>query len=189
MFFVGWIHKDSDLQPNDPDPKVAASVQSLYSAMGLSTPNTTPMFDDGTNGDEKGNDNLWTISFIAPRSKPGKVLRIGYKYTWGFQSAEWSGSEEWPGNSRILEVVDDNGDNFVYRRDVWADEATNKDHGNLNPYGSGSIDWSTDLSGCGTPESHENLYYAPNYCVSGGTCDKVVPTPKAIGPIKVACTN
>jgi hypothetical protein len=189
MFFVGWIHKDSDLQPNDPDPVVAASVQSFYSAMGLSSPNTIPMFDDGTNGDEKANDNIWTISFVAPRSKAGKVLRIGYKYTWGFQGGGWSGSEEWPGNSRILEVVDDNADNFVFRRDIWADEATNKDLGNLNPYGSGKITWTTDLSGCGTPESHENLYYAPDYCVSGGACDKKVPTPKGVGPIKVACTS
>jgi hypothetical protein len=187
MFFVGWIHKDSDIQPNDPNPQLAADTQAFYNAMGIGTPNTIKMFDDGTNGDEKAGDNIWTVTFVAPRSKPGKVLRIGYKYTWGFQGAEWSGSEEWPGNSRILEIVDDNKDDFVYRRDVWADEATNKDHQNLNPYGTGNIDWKTDLTGCGTPESHENQFYAPESCNSANPRCKPVPTPKALGPLKVAC--
>ena len=190
MFFVGWIHKDSDVQPNDPDAVVAASAQALLNAMGNSTPNNVPMFDDGTNGDEKANDNVWTITFVAPRSHPGKVLRIGYKFTWGFAGAQWSGSEEWPGNSRILEVVDDNGDNFVYRRDVWADESTNKDNGNLNPYSGGTISFKTDLTGCGVPESHENLFFAPIACnPKNPSCAAAVPTPNAIGPIKVACTG
>ena len=189
MFFVGWIHQESQIQPNDPDPAVAASTQAFYSAMGTATPNIVKMFDDGTNGDEKAGDNIWTITFDAPRSHPGKVLRIGYKYTWGFSGAEWSGSEEWPGNSRILEVVDDNGDNFVYRRDVWADEATNKDHSNLNPYGSGNIDWTTALTGCGVPESHENQFYAPVSCNPANPRCTPVPTPKGVGPIKVACTG
>ena len=187
MFFVGWIHKDSDIQNSDLDPKVGPSAQAFTIAMGTSTPNTIPMFDDGTNGDEKAGDNIWTVSFVAPRSRPGKVLRMGYKYTWGFRGAEWSGSEEWPGNSRILEVTDDNADNFVYRRDVWADEATNKDNSNLNPYGTGSITWLTDLTGCGTPESHENKFYAPDSCDSHKPRCTPLPSPKAVGPIKVAC--
>ena len=189
MFFVGWIHKDSEIQNSDPDPKVGPSAQAFTIAMGTSTPNTVPMFDDGTNGDEKAGDNIWTVTFVAPRSRPGKVLRIGYKYTWGTRGAEWSGSEEWPGNSRILEVVDDNNDGFVYRRDVWADEATNKDNSNLNPYGTGSITWLTDLTGCGTPESHENKFYAPDSCDSHKPRCPALSSPKAVGPIKVACSS
>jgi hypothetical protein len=178
MFFVGWIHLDSQVQ----DP-------AINNMLGSSTPNTIPMYDDGTNGDEKAGDNIWTLVFDVPRT-PGKILRVGYKYTWGTQGAQWSGSEEWPGNSRILEVVDDNGDNIVWRRDVFGDEATNKDKSNLNLSGNGSITWTTDLHGCGTPETHENQYdnsaaaHPHNQC----TCLPVA-TPKAVGPINRACTS
>ncbi len=169
MFFVGWVHQESEVQ----DPAITT-------LLGSSTPNTVPMYDDGTNGDETAGDNIWTVAFDLPRTS-GKKLRIGYKYTWGTRGAPWTGSEEWPGNSRILEVVDDNGDNFVYRRDVFGDEATNKDKGNLNPSSGGTIGWSTDLHGCGTPETHENGF-DNNSC----KCQKV-PTPKGIGPINRAC--
>jgi hypothetical protein len=178
MFFVGWVHLDSQVQ----DPAV-------NNMLGASTPNTIKMYDDGTNGDEKAGDNIWTVTFDLPRT-PGKILRIGYKYTWGTSGAVWTGSEEWPGNSRILEVVDDNGDNIVWRRDVFGDEATNKDRSNLNLNGNGSITWSTDLHACGTPESHENKYdntaaaYSHNQC----TC-LPLPTPKSVGPINRACTG
>ena len=178
MFFVGWVHLQSEVQ----DP-------GINNLLGASTPNTIPMYDDGTNGDEVAGDNIWTISFDIPRT-PGKVLRVGYKYTWGTKGAQWSGSEEWPGNSRILEVVDDNGDNIVWRRDVFGDEATNKDNSNLNLTGSGSISWSTDLHGCGTPESHENQYDNTAAAHVHNTCKCApVPTPKAVGPINRACTS
>jgi hypothetical protein len=189
MFFVGWIHKDSDIQLSDPDPVVAAGAQAFFAAMGSGAPNNVLMADDGANGDEKAGDNVWTISFVAPRSKPGKVLRIGYKYTWGYAGAVWSGSEEWPGNSRILEVVDVNGDNVVNRRDVWADESSNKDNGNLNPNSGGTITWKTDLHGCGQPESQENQFFPPVSCKSDATkCLPLLP-PLTIGPVKVACSG
>jgi hypothetical protein len=178
MYFVGWVHLESQVQ----DP-------AINNLLGASTPNTIPMYDDGTNGDEKAGDNIWTITFDLPRT-PGKVLRVGYKYTWGTRGAVWTGSEEWPGNSRILEVVDDNGDNIVWRRDVFGDEATNKDRSNLNQLGQGTITWTTDLHGCGTPETHENKYdnsaaaHARNQC----TC-LPLPTPKSVGPVNRACTS
>ncbi len=178
MFFVGWIYDGSAGLPASDitDPTVAK-------AMGSSTPNTIPMYDDGTNGDKTAGDNIWTITFDVPRSSAGHVLRIGYKFTWGTAGAQWSGSEEWPGNSRILEVVDDNADNFVYRHDVFGDEATNKDKSNLSLNGTGSITWTTDLHNCGTPESHENKY-DNNSCKCGD-----VITPKWIGPLTVTCTK
>jgi hypothetical protein len=178
MYFVGWVHLESQVQ----DP-------TINNMLGASTPNTIPMYDDGTNGDEKAGDNIWTITFDVPRT-PGKLLRVGYKYTWGTRGAVWSGSEEWPGNSRILEVVDDNNDNIVWRRDVFGDEATNKDKSNLNQSGHGVVTWDTDLHGCGTPETHENKYdnsaaaYPHNQC----KCSPVA-TPKAVGPINRACTS
>jgi len=95
-------------------------------------PNQLAMFDDGTNGDEVSGDGIWSIYFDVPRG-----VRLGYKYTWGLRGQGWTGSEEWPGNSRIIQVDDLNGDDFVYRRDVFADEATNKDRMNLNIRGTG----------------------------------------------------
>jgi len=171
MFFVGWVHKDSVLQ----DPAV-------NSLLGASTPNQIQMYDDGTNGDAVSGDNVYTVSFVIPKGDPsnGQVFRIGYKFTWGTRGALWGGSEEWPGNSRILEVVDVNGDGFVYRHESFGDEATNKDNANLNPAAHGSITWTTDLHGCG-PEARENSYDFPSCSCT------TIETPKGVGPITVAC--
>jgi len=171
MFFVGWVHKDSVKQ----DPGV-------NSLLGAGVPNQIQMYDDGTNGDAVAGDNIYTITFVIPRGDPstGEVFRIGYKFTWGVRGALWSGSEEWPGNSRILEVVDVNGDGFVYRHESFGDEASNKDNSNLNPLSGGSISWTTDLHGCG-PEARENSYDFPS-------CNcTTIETPKGVGPINVAC--
>jgi hypothetical protein len=181
MFFVGWIFT------NPPGPPPAASEvydANTNTALGAGVPNTIPMHDDGTNGDEAAGDGIWTVAFEVPYD-PAKRLRIGYKYTWGFQGNDWTGSEEWPGNSRILEVVDVNGDGFVYRRDVFQDEATNKDFSNLSIHGTGSIDWPTDLRGCGVPESHEQGFVLHNACACGGPPH----TPTSLGPIRIACTE
>ncbi len=174
MFFVGWVHKDSVLQ----DPTV-------NSELGASTPNQIAMYDDGTNGDEVAGDNVWTVSFVIPKGNPtaGQYFRIGYKFTWGTKGALWTGSEEWPGNSRILEIVDVNGDDFVYRHESWGDEASNKDNSNLNTKSTGTITWTTDLHGCG-PEARENTYDFKT-C----SCASTIQTPKGIGPINVACTQ
>ena len=171
MFFVGWVHKDSVLQ----DPAV-------NTLLGASTPNQIQMYDDGTNGDAVAGDHIYTSTFVIPRGDPttGRVFRIGYKFTWGTRGALWSGSEEWPGNSRILEVVDVNGDGFVYRHESFGDEASNKDNSNLNPLAGGSITWTSDLHGCG-PEARENSYDFPS---CGCT---TIQTPKGVAPINVAC--
>jgi hypothetical protein len=170
MYFVGWIHADSPIQ----DPQWGKPL-------GNGVPNTVPMHDDGTNGDEVANDNIWTLTVDLPRN-----LRIGYKYTWGTQGQPWSGSEEWPGNSRLLEVFDQNGDNFVYRRDVYGDEATNKDKMNLNGSLVGNvITWTTDLHGgqCGGPEVHEQEFVDGSMCA----CATTWHTPNSVGPLTVAC--
>lgn len=172
MFFVGWVHRDSPF--NDP---------AANNRLGGSVPNTIPMHDDGTNGDEVAGDGIWTFVVDLPRN-----LRVGYKYTWGTRGAVWTGSEEWPGNSRILEVVDVNGDALVYRHDVFADEATNKDRANQFAGAAnttGAITWTTDLHGCG-PESHEQPFdYTDadaSRCTQGTWLE-----PKAVGPLTVAC--
>jgi hypothetical protein len=167
MFFVGWVHEQSVFQ----DPAV-------HNALGAGVPNQLPMSDDGTNGDEAAGDGVWTISFDLPRND----LRIGYKYTWGTRGESWTGTEEWPGNSRIIEIADLNGDEFVYRRDVFGDESTNKDRSNLRV---GTIDWETDVRGCGIPEAREQRFVELN----AATCGSDWHTPKSIGPITVACTE
>ena len=170
MFFVGWVHQESEVQ----DPAINTLV-------GASTPNQIPMYDDGTNGDEVSGDNVWTVYFDVPRD-PAKKLRLGYKYTWGTRGAIWTGSEEWPGNSRIIQVEDVSGDGFVYRRDVFSDEATNKDKSNLysGAGATGSVSWNTDLHGCG-PEARENKFTVGNACLCGA-----YRTPSSVGPITVA---
>ena len=180
MFFVGWIHKES-LAVLDADTYAAVN-----NAMGNSTPNIVKMYDDGTNGDEVAGDSIWTIALAVPYDPSGVApLRIGYKYTWGKQGAPWTGSEEWPGNSRIIEVVDVNADRYVHRRDVFSDEATNKDNSNLSlsPKNTGSITWTTDLRGCG-PEAREQRSTLHN----AQTCEQWL-TPEGVGPITVACTG
>jgi hypothetical protein len=167
MFFVGWLHKDSPVQ----DTLVTAKL-------GNGVPNQIPMTDDGTGGDETAGDNIWTVFFDVPRGS-----RIGFKYTWGTRGALWSGSEEWPGNSRIIEAVDVNGDGLVYRRDVFADEATNKDLSNANVKGMGSITWTSDIRGYGI-EAREQKIDTDNDCIPD-----LWLIPKAIGPLTLACTG
>lgn len=169
MFFVGWVHVDSPIQ----DPVVGA-------LLGGGVPNQIPMYDDGTNGDEVSGDGIWTVSFGVP-----KGIRVGYKYTWGMRGAPWTGSEEWPGNSRLLEVVDVNADDLVYRRDVFGDEATNKDRMNLfNGLPGNVIDWITDLHACG-PEVHEQRFTPHVAC----QCGAAWATPNSVGPITIACST
>ncbi len=170
MYFVGGLHEDSpvqDLEYNEP----------MGSGSGSWTPNQIPMFDDGTNGDEVAGDNIWTLTLDLPRG-----ARIGYKYTWGQQGQLWTGTEEWPGNQRILEIEDINGDNFVRRRDNFADEASNKDKANLNRQGMGEIDWESDVNDDGIADARERPLDLDNDC----TLDDWV-TPTAIGPATVAC--
>lgn len=185
MFFVGWVHKESPVQ----DPAINTLV-------GASVPNQIPMYDDGTNGDEASGDGIWTVAFEVPVD-PGAVLRLGYKYTWGLRGQVWTGSEEWPGNSRIIEVLDVGGaaggpDGFVYRRDVFGDEATNKDNSNLStrPGAKGSITWDTDLRGCG-PESHEQkaTLHDASTCLDPPLPGLGFVTPASMGPLTVACTG
>jgi hypothetical protein len=147
--------------------------------LGAGVPNQLPMHDDGQAGDEVAGDNIWTIYFDVPRD-----LRIGYKFTWGFRGGVWTGSEEWPGNSRIIQATDVNGDGIIYRRDVFGDEATNKDRSNLNTHGSGSIEWDTVLRTGWGIEAREQQLDQNQDCAP----DTWV-TPSSVGPLTLACTQ
>ncbi len=179
MFLAAWIYTLDPPGASDITDQNSPGIAALF---GNATPNVIPMYDDGTNGDESAGDGIWTVTFDVPRSSPGHLLRLGYKYTWGTFGAAWTGTEEWPGNGRLLEVVDVNGDGFVYRRDVFGDEATNKDFSNLNTSGTGSIGWTTALHGCG-PEAHEQPFTLHNACA----CGSAWHTPTSVGPITIPC--
>lgn len=142
VFFTGGVHPDSPIQ----DP-------ALMQLLGNWVPNVIPMYDDGTHGDEKAGDNIWTITFDLPVG-----LRIGYKYTYGSTGEGWTGTEEWPGNQRLLQIVDVNGDGLVARLDNFGDETSNKDKANQrlpSNGGLGSISWHTDADGDGIPDCEE----------------------------------
>ncbi|RME05248.1 MAG: hypothetical protein D6812_03515, partial [Deltaproteobacteria bacterium] len=166
VFFTGGIHEDSPIQDD-----------AIHEMLGAWTPNEIPMFDDGTNGDEVANDGIWTIVFDLPIG-----LRFGYKYTYGKAGEGWTGTEEWPGNSRILEVVDVNGDGFVVRNDNFADEATNKDKVNLNQNGDGTLAWDDDWNGDGIPDTRERPDDTDGDCIPD-----TWHTPGNLEPIASAC--
>lgn len=142
MFFTGAIHADSPIQ----DPQFEALLGSM-------TPNQPgwEMFDDGTHGDEVAGDQVFTITYKLPEG-----MRIFYKYTWGKVGERWTGTEEWPGNNRLLEVKDINGDGYVWRHDNAKDEAYNKDKVNQYLGGTGTVTWDTDQNGDGYLEAQEN---------------------------------
>jgi hypothetical protein len=169
MFFVGGIHKESAIQ----DPEVDEQMSNIGGGW---VPNQVPMFDDGTNGDAKGGDNIWTITFAVPRG-----ARFGYKYTWGLRGDLWTGTEEWPGNQRVIQADDVNGDNFIYRLDAFGDEATNKDKVNLFRRGMGTVTWETDANGDGVPDARER-----KLDVDGDGATEWV-TPKGVAPLTVEC--
>ena len=156
MFFTGSLHEDS------PIPVDAAERIPLDNLLGAFDPNAVPMFDDGTNGDEVAEDNIWTVTFVLPRGS-----YVKYKYTWGTQGAAWTGTEEWPGNERLVEIRDVNGDDFVRKRDAFGDEATNKSRSNeccgLGFFTTGilAFDPPQDLTENGYPETQEQPLDGP----------------------------
>ena len=167
VYFTGAVH---ETQPNCADPNPAdncatsTEIKAASSLMGDFAPNRVAMFDDGTNGDAVSGDGIWTVSFVLKRG-----LRVGYKYTYGQGGQGWTATEEWPGNSRLLEVVDTNDDGFVVRHDFFADETANKDKQNqLSPArgGRGTIDFTSDQNGDGTIDAQENLIDTDDDCVA-----------------------
>jgi hypothetical protein len=176
MYFVGGLHEESPIQ----DPAIDKEMGNP----GSWAPNTIPMYDDGTHGDEVANDNIWTISFNLPRG-----ARVAYKYTWGNAGDLWTGTEEWPGNQRLLEITDMNGDNFVYRADAFGDEASNKDKVNGNPLtmsSGGTVTFSTDMNKDGVPDAREQ-HIPPNGCI--GEPGTEWHTPTGIGPATIDCVE
>jgi hypothetical protein len=133
-------------------------------ALGNWVPNQVPMRDDGQGGDAVSGDGVWTAVFDLPYIAVGtgaegkRGVRVGYKYTYGFPGQGWGKSEEWPGNHRVLELADLNGDGLVVRYDYFGDETSNKNVANINQglCGSNKNPWPEQASpGCFS-DVHEN---------------------------------
>ena len=193
MFIVGSLHEETPTcDTADPpclDPAVFDSASQL---LGNWTPNTVAMFDDGTNGDAVAGDNVWTITLDIPWFDAGSAdapwVRLSYKYTWGETGALWTGTEEWPGNRRILELRDLNGDRIITRLDYYGDETTNKDAANLlSPAkgGCGAVLFQSD----GPKENCVNDTLE-NLVDTNADCElDTYPAPGTAAPITKPCTE
>jgi len=154
VFITGGVHVDTLRCPGAAGPNclTQAQVDGANAALGNWVPNMVRMYDDGSHGDGQGGDGVWTASFDLPYIEPAAgvaPVRIAYKFTYGQPGQGWTDSEEFPGNQRILELVDVDGDRIVTRFDLFADETTNKDKKNANTAGCGEVLWTgVDKAGC-----------------------------------------
>lgn len=161
MFLAAGVHVDTPRCVGDRTTHCLSEgqIDALNKTLGNWQPNRTRMYDDGTHGDAVAGDSVWTFSFVAPwwdaETAPDKAgVRIAYKFTWGNDGDGWTATEEFPGNQRILELSDQNGDHVIVRQDYFADETSNKDKANqLAPSlgGCGQVKWPTEQrEGCAT---------------------------------------
>jgi hypothetical protein len=169
MFIAAGLHPESPIQDD-----------AIEQTLGAWVPNQVPMYDDGTHGDDRAGDGVWTVSWDLPVG-----LRFGYKFTWGRTGDNWGGTEEWPGNRRILEVVDVDSDHLVARHDAFGDQTSNKDLANqLYPAngGNGSVDFVTDANSDGVPDARERMVDTDGDCALDSW-----RTPTGVLPLTTPC--
>ena len=85
-------------------PKSVYIVGNL-SVLGNWTPNLIKMYDDGTHGDEKKGDGIWSIELLIPLN-----IKVEYKYTNSGYEGVWVPSEEFSANNRELMITAKPGD-------------------------------------------------------------------------------
>jgi hypothetical protein len=142
----GKVFLGITLDPSSPVPDSAGAMKPRL------TPNDgeTELYDDGTRGDEVAGDQVVSRILDLPRG-----IRVLYKYTNGSPGEGFTGTEEWPGNARILVVEDvltgvESGtpDCLAVRRDSFGDESSNKNFVNLNArLAGGDLGYDEDLGG------------------------------------------
>jgi hypothetical protein len=191
MFIVGGIHPTTpNCETDEPPCLTAAEFDAASEKLGKWVPNTIPMYDDGTNGDLVAGDNIWTLALELPWWDAGapdaRWVRIHYKYTWGNQGQLWTSTEEWPGNSRLLELRDVSGDRIITRYDHYGDETTNKDNSNLRAPakgGCGKVVFESEgpKEGCAN-DSVEAMIDTDGDCVLDAW-----PTPGTATPLTIEC--
>ncbi len=192
MFVAGALHTTTPNCNTSEPPCLTTEQFDAFSVdvLGNLTPNVTAMYDDGTNGDLVAGDNVWTRTFEAPwfdaGSESGVWVRMHYKYTFGAPGQLWTTTEEWPGNSRLLEFRDVNGDRIITRYDNFADETTNKDKANLlapAKGGCGKVDWaSNDPPAQCVSDTLENMIDTDGDCVLD-----TWPAPGTAAPVTEPC--
>lgn len=142
----GKVYLGITLDPSSPVPDSAGALRPRL------TPNdvATEMWDDGSHGDEQAGDGVFSTTVDLLRG-----MRVLYKYTNGSAGEGFTGTEEWPGNARILQLDDvltgtESGtpDCLIIRRDAFGDESSNKNFVNLHArLGGADLDYDTDLGG------------------------------------------
>ncbi|NOZ02720.1 MAG: hypothetical protein GXP54_12645, partial [Deltaproteobacteria bacterium] len=194
LYFTGGIHKTTPVCGKDGEPPACLDetvVDQANQVLGNWSPNNVEMHDDGTRGDAVKGDGVYTLSLDLPylpadsSDQAWRGVRIGYKYTWGLPGDGWTGTEEWPGNQRILELIDESGDGIVTRMDVFGDEASNKDKANaltLKNGGCGVNYWEDEIkTGC-AHDTRENRVDTDGDCAADAW-----PQPGSASPITVDC--
>ena len=165
MFITGGVHPDTPICDSTRTSACLSKSQidAINATLGNWKPNYVAMYDDGSHGDGSANDGIWTFAFLTPwwplsAAPDGAGVRLAYKFTWGSEGKGWGGTEEFPGNQRVLELHDVNGDGLIVRFDLFADEASNKDKANALPPslgGCGVMAWPAEvMAGCVT-DVHE----------------------------------
>ncbi|MBP7126414.1 hypothetical protein KBD49_08620 [Myxococcota bacterium] len=198
VYLTGGIHKTTPVCGSGANPPFCLTQQQVdeaNAALGNWVPNLREMVDDGTQGDSVRGDGIWTFVADLPAipledSPHGIGVRIGYKFTYGLPGQGWTDSEEWPGNQRLLELVDVNGDGLVVRRDVFGDEATNKDKANqLLPSngGCGGVNlWETDPAPAACPRYLHDTRERP-VDLDGDCTPDGWPQAGSVAPIFLGC--
>jgi hypothetical protein len=81
--------------------------------LGSWTPNVIGLFDDGTHGDRKANDGIWSIELQLPLG-----MEVQYKYTRGGRPGSWEPGEEFPVRHRSFLMPAEDGF-AIERSDVF----------------------------------------------------------------------
>ena len=81
--------------------------------LGAWQPNTVVMYDDGTHGDSKAKDGLWTLELQLPMG-----AEVQYKYTNSGTPGVWQPSEEFSFANRVF-TVDTINKGFILRADAF----------------------------------------------------------------------
>jgi hypothetical protein len=194
VFLTGGVHEDTPIcdAARATACLTEAQVDQVNQALGSWVPNLVRLYDDQTHGDRLGGDGIWTASFELPyfgvaTAPDGAGVRLAYKYTYGLEGQGWTDSEEWPGNQRLLELEDQNGDHRVTRFDIFGDEAANKDKVNtLKPSlgGCGTIAWEAERDPACAGDSRENRRDTDGDCLAD-TWDEPAP----VEPLTLPCAD
>lgn len=85
-------------------------VVGSHESLGNWTPNRIKLYDDGSHGDQKAGDGIWSVEVRLPLG-----AEIEYKFTNSGAEGSWQPGEEFGNVNRKVRVVKTNGDTLVLR--------------------------------------------------------------------------